>query len=57
MYFIYTNDDTLWIRCYTEGYYVDLDQLSKYINDKSSVLGVSAYGYRASNYSIRIYYI
>lgn len=59
VYFMHVSDhkNTLSIECYTGNYYVDLDELSKYISDKSSTQQVRAYGYVASNYSIRIYYI
>lgn len=49
--------NTLSIECYTGIYYVDLDDLFNYINDKSSTDHVRAYGYAASKYNIRIYYI
>ena len=59
MYLMHVSDDknTLSIECFTETYYVDLDDLSKYINNKSSIDHVRVYGSAASNYNIRIYYI
>lgn len=58
-YLMHVSDDknALSIECYAGNYYVDLDELSKYISDKSSTQQVRAYGYAASNYNIRIYYI
>lgn len=59
MYLMHVSDDknTLSIECYTGIYYVNLDDLSNYINDKSLTDRVRAYGYAASKYNIRIYYI
>lgn len=59
MYLMHVSDDknTLSIECFTGVYYVDLDDLSKYINDKSSIDQIRSYGHVASNYNIRIYYI
>ncbi len=51
---MHVSDDknTLSIECYTRIYYVNLDDLSNYINDKSSTNRVRAYGYVASKYNI-----
>lgn len=56
---MHVSDDknTLSIECFTETYCVDLDDLSKYINNKSSIDRVRVYGSAASNYNIQIYYI
>ena len=56
---MHVSDDknTLSIECYTGIYYVDLDDLSNYINDKSLTDHVRAYGYVSSKYNTNLLYL